>query len=195
MYYEAKKDEKTPNIHAKDIEQFISSAKRFGGYYIGRYEARQGEDNSVREKSSYKVYYNLSQIQEANLAQEMYQKSEDGFESDLMNSFAYMTAVVYAQEFDNRIDQNTKFSQIVGYNDENMSSFGTNNDVICNINDMSGNFGEYVTETSNQGDYKCTRIGGFGSNKEFNTVKRSGTKVADVISGMSFRPILYITLN
>ena len=48
MYYEAKKDEETPNIHAKDIEQFISSAKRFGGYYIGRYEARKGNDDSVK---------------------------------------------------------------------------------------------------------------------------------------------------
>ena len=66
-----------------------------------------------------RVYYNLSQLQAANLAREMYQKSEDGFESDLMNSFAYMTAVVYAQEFDNRTNQSTKFSQIVGYRNGN----------------------------------------------------------------------------
>ena len=62
-----------------------------------------------------------------------------------------------------------------------MVDIDVEDDVICNINDMSGNFGEYVTETSNQGDYKCTRIGGFGSSENYKTISRSGTKVTDVL--------------
>ena len=50
MFFEAKKNQTTINTHAKDIEQFITNSKRYGGYYIGRYEARtNGEDEGMTE--------------------------------------------------------------------------------------------------------------------------------------------------
>ena len=42
-YTEGLKDSSTTNTHAKDITTFISKVNITGGYYIGRYEARDGD--------------------------------------------------------------------------------------------------------------------------------------------------------
>ena len=162
FYTEGKEKETTANAHAKNIEKFISNVKRYGGYYIGRYEARKSSSNGVTEKSEDKVYGNVSQNEAASLTQGMYD-SNGNFESDLMNSYAYSTAIVFLQIFDDRTLKEPKFSLVVGYDNDEVKLYGSSGssekDVICNIFDMSSNFGEYVTETFNNSDrWICVRM-------------------------------------
>ena len=100
------------NTKAKDIKDFATQAKSSGGYYIGRYEAgdttatnspREGtnmvsnsEDPVTCKKGVY-PYTFVNQRDSATLARNMYASSN--FESDLINSYAYDTAIIYIQTF------------------------------------------------------------------------------------------------
>ena len=92
------------NIPAKDIETFITSVNSNGGYYIGRYEARTKIERKSKEdelaqvtvKQDDFVYNYVTQSQAANLSRNMYNNSN--FESDLVNSYAWDTALVFIQK-------------------------------------------------------------------------------------------------
>ena len=95
------------NITAKDIETFLSKARSTGGYYIGRYEARDGttltertdltnDANQLVCSSDNYVYNYVTQPQAANLSQNMY--VDTSFTSDLVNSYAWDTALVFIQK-------------------------------------------------------------------------------------------------
>ena len=108
------------NITAKDINTFISKTKETKGYYIGRYEARTPEKRTnvtdklttVTEKKDDYVYNYITQSQAADLSQNMY--SDSNFTSDLINSYAWDTALVFIQEFS--VDKD--YSRQTSLNDE-----------------------------------------------------------------------------
>ncbi len=177
-YIEGLKDSETGNTHAKDIEAFRKSANDNKGYYIGRYEARvknkreaKTEDDTELEKVNVKkdnyIYNYVTQPQAAKLAGEMYGQDKT-FTSDLMNSYAWDTAIVFLQEFDNRKDKTLAYSRQNSLNTESLAEKGTNNlinaeqqDKICNIWDMASNSYELTTETATCTDNPCTDRGGF----------------------------------
>ena len=180
-YTEGLKDSTTINTHAKDIEAFISKVNNeTHGYYIGRYEARTAtqrtastEDNGLTQitvKPNDYVYNWVTQPQAAKLSQGMYK--DNNFTSDLINSYAWDTAIDFLQKCDNREEESLKpYSQQNSLNsgegdDSKVATKGTNNlgikDVICNVYDMASNCSEWTTETSsgNNGIYSCVRRGG-----------------------------------
>ena len=92
------------NTVALNIEDFKIKAVQNHGYYIGRYEAKTAEnterqlydkDNGeqVTVKRDSFIYNYVTQPEAARLSQNMYQDSN--FTSDLMNSYAWDTAIVY----------------------------------------------------------------------------------------------------
>ena len=103
------------NTIAKDIEDFKNKVNNIThGYYIGRYEARDKDATETRTSSSNKtnqlvctannyVYNYITQPKAAELSRGMY--SDSNFESDLMNSYAWDTAIVFLQKFDNRANK------------------------------------------------------------------------------------------
>ena len=162
-YYfkELLKTSSAANRKAKDIENFIVKSLNSGGYYIGRYEAgdayatssaRIGTENisnpnnPITCKSGVYPYTYINQADASNLCQGMYTSSN--FESDLVNSYAWDTAIVFIQEFSGDEDYSWHyFSQsAVAKCGEAMD--GAKNDMRCNIYDMAGNTEEYSTETS-----------------------------------------------
>ena len=212
-YYftEGLKDSTTSNTHAKDIEDFKNKVNNIThGYYIGRYEARDKDATETRTSSSNKTnqvvctannyVYNYVKHQEAaTLSRAMYKDSN--FESDLMNSYAWDTAVYFLQKFDNRANKASlkPYSQQTSLNNS-LASQGTNSleeinkqDVICNVYDMASNCFEWTTETYSNTGYPCTVRGGYYviSNSNGYTSYRDSFK--DSISGnCSFRPLLYM---
>ena len=149
-FTEGLKDSTTSNTHAKDIEDFKNKVTNTThGYYIGRYESRTN-GTQVTVKASDTVYNNITQpdaateYQAAELSRGMY--NDRNFESDLMNSYAWDTAIVFLQKFDNRANK----ASLKPYSRQNslntsLASQGTNNlevskqDVICNVYDMASN--------------------------------------------------------
>ena len=90
------------NIESEE-SGFRKSAKDNHGYYIGRYESRKN-GTQVTVKASDTVYNNITQPDAATVSRGMY-SSDSNFESDLMNSYAWDTAIVFLQKFDNRANK------------------------------------------------------------------------------------------
>ena len=211
-YTEGLKDSNTANTHAKDIEDFKNKVTNTThGYYIGRYEARDKNTTEGRTETSAKtnqvvctahnyIYNYVTQTEAATLSRTMY--SDSNFESDLMNSYAWDTAIVFLQKFDNRANKASlkPYSQQTSLNIGSLAEQGTNNlsdaskqDVICNVYDMASNCKEWTTETYSLSNVPCTGRGGNDDGSSycpsdrfrfFNTSRSFGN--------LSFRSLLYM---
>ena len=175
------------NAIAKDIEQFKTSVKNNHGYYIGRYEAGVVDYNSSvsTSNSDYKINWTgytgdniklvckkeqqvwnyVTQNKASELSRDMY-KSEAKVTSDLINSYAWDTAIVFVQKCGKESNSST-YSRTWGHSSitEGMpQATGTNIltetskvDKQCNIFDMAGNCLEWTTETySSSNGYRRT---------------------------------------
>ena len=206
-FTEGLKDSTTSNTHAKDIAIFKTKAESNHGYYIGRYEARDKSATSARTSSSVEtnqlvctannyVYNYITQPKAAELSRGMY--SDSNFESDLMNSYAWDTAIVFLQKFDNRANKTKPYSRQNSLNNS-LASQGTNNlsdaskqDVICNVYDMASNCYECTTETYSDSNRPCAIRGGFYSSSSYYESNRSSCDTNYSSSILSFRSLLYM---
>ena len=196
------------NTIAKDIEDFKNKVTNTThGYYIGRYESRTSTERKsktdkltqITVKPDKYVYNYTTQSQAAELSRGMY-SSDSNFESDLMNSYAWDTAVYFLQKFDNRANKASlkPYSQQTSLNDS-LASQGTNNlsegskqDVICNVYDMASNCWEWTTETYSDSYFPCTVRGGlYGSSRNYTSI-RSSSGTSDSSGNISFRSLLYM---
>ena len=187
------------NTIAKDIEDFKNKVNNIThGYYIGRYESRKN-GTQVTVKASDTVYNNITQPNAATVSRGMY--SDSNFESDLMNSYAWDTAIVFLQKFDNRANKASlkPYSQQTSLNNS-LASQGTNNlevskqDVICNVYDMASNCMEWTTETYSGSNRPCTGRGGLYSNSGSysSTSLRFFNGTSNSYDSISFRSLLYM---
>jgi len=186
------------NTVAKDLQGFVESTKLNGGYYIGRYEASDSEAvvgrttsssmmNKVASKKDKFVYNYITQPQAAELSRNMY--SNSNFESDLVNSYAWDTAIVFIQTFgQGNYSRRTSLSS-------SLSKTGVVMDEQLNINDMAGNVVEWTTETRYHSGYPTTYSGGtYQYYNEFYTSHRNYNSLTNMVIFIGFRPIIYITL-
>ena len=211
-FTEGLKDSTTSNTHAKDIEDFKNKVTNTThGYYIGRYEARDKSATSARTSSSVEtnqlvctannyVYSYITQPKAAELSRGMY--IDSNFESDLMNSYAWDTAIVFLQKFDNRVNKASlkPYSRQTSLNGS-LASQGTNNlsdaskqDVICNVYDMASNCYEWTTETCSHFVLSFTcRAGGYGDSNSYTSLRYNlPTTNSRDYPGFSFRSLLYM---
>ena len=188
------------NIIAKNIRNFKNSVATNGGYYIGRYEARTATARNaagnaltqITEKGTENVYNYVTQLQAAQLSQNMY--NSDKFTSDLMNSYAWDTATVFIQN----CGTNSKYSRQNSLN-TSLSQTGTNSltdtsktDVQCNIYDMASNIWEWTTETSFISSFPCVIRGGSYGISHYYTSNRDGNGTSSSDGRRGFRPLLYL---
>ena len=208
-FIEGLKDDITTNVHAKDIVTFISKSKNSHGYYIGRYEARtnttQPRNSSTDgtgltqitvEPNDY-VYNYVTPLQASMLSKEMY--SSENFTSDLVSGYAWDTAILFAQTFDDRISKEKEYSRQTSLNyGRELASKGTNNienqyqDEICNIWDMASNCWEWTTETHSNLEKPYTYRGGSFNNSYNYTSVRGSNEITISNRNVAFRPILYL---
>ena len=207
----ANHDNNYKNTIAKNIDDFKIKTKSSHGYYIGRYEARDKDSTAERTSSSSTtnqlvctadnyVYNNVTQSQAATLSRGMYTGTL--FESDLINSYAWDTATLFLQTFDNRTNKDSlkKYSRQTSLNTYNdgLATQGTNKleaskiDKICNVYDMASNCFEWSTETCSYSDYPCTIRGGHYNDSSGYTSNRNFITATFSISSVSFRPLLYL---
>ena len=196
-------------------EEGKTKVEKAGGYYIGRYEARTPSPLSAKtsddiqlpqltEKADDSVYNWVTQPQESKLCKNMYQGKT--FKSDLMNSYAWDTAIVYLQTFDDR-EAEAKGIPYSYQNSLNVNSPATKGtkelelgkqDKICNIWDMASNYYEMTTETlpvanSFTGHVTpCTRRGGYYGSGSFYASTRVGLGTDTAGEAFSFRPLLVV---
>lgn len=202
-YMEELKDSTTDNPHAKDIVTFKSKAEASGGYYVGRYEARTKKSRpshatplpiATENPSDYYPYVYVKQAEAESLSRNMY-GGEVSFVSDLMNSFAWDTTLLFLQTFDDRSEEakKTPYSMSTG---ERKSS-GASNDVVCNVWDFAGNSVEWTTEKCSYSSTKrCTVRGAkflYGGKSDGYASRRKYEDVGSYNDGSrGFRVILYL---
>ena len=199
-YYQELETSSKGNATAKSITNFKNSVVQNGGYYIGRYEARTATARNatgnaltqITEKGTENVYNYVTQLQATQLSQNMY--NSDKFTSDLINSYAWDTAIVFIQN----CGTNTKYSRQNRLN-TSLAQTGTNSltdtskiDVQCNIYDMASNIVEWTTETSGYSSYPCVSRGGYYNDSDYCTSGRDYNNTSVSSSRVGFRPLLYL---
>jgi len=183
------------NTIAKNITNFKNSVVANGGYYIGRYEARTvtsrtAVDNTltqITEKGTDEIYNYITQLQAAQLAQNMYNSNR--FISDLMNSYAWDTTTLFLQN----CGTNKIYSRQISLN-TNFDITGTTTDVQCNVYDMASNVIEWTSETSDYSSAPCVNRGGRYDQNNYYTNIRSGDSTSYKNNIIGFRPILYLNV-
>ena len=185
------------NTIAKNITNFKNSVAANGGYYIGRYEARTTVKRTaagnaltqITEKGTDQVYNYVTQLQSAQLAQNMYNNNK--FTSDLMNSYAWDTATLFLQ----KCGTNTAYSRKNSVN-TTLSQTGTNiqstKDVQCNVYDMASNVREWTTETSDDSGHPCVARGGGYDFSYACTSFRGYNGTSSSYDSLGFRPLLFL---
>ena len=194
------------NAIAKNLASFVESVKENYGYYLGRYEASYGSGSSVADYkplskvststtfSKSKVgslWNNVTQIDAAKISRNMYNNdSSVEVKSDLVNSYAWDTAIVFIQEMGN-----TNYANKSSVNSSIMNT-GTTGDEVCNIHDMASNCREWSTEYSTNAESSlarpCVSRGGGYEFSYILTAHRNYIIATSKYSGHSFRLTLYV---
>ena len=143
-------DSTAENATARDLKTFIETSLANGGYYIARFEA-SGTTEKIESKYNKIVLEEMTQPNAAKVAREMYGEVKENNEliyaSDLINSYAWDTAIIFIQTYGTGTDASTYTIQ---NKSTSFANTGINNDKYCNIWDMSGNAEEWTTEYSNR---------------------------------------------
>ena len=192
-------DSTAQNATARNLKEFISTTLSNGGYYIARFEA-SGTASKITSKYNQKVLVDITQPNAAKLAREMYEEVKENNElvyaSDLVNSYAWDTAIVFIQTYSVKTDY-------ASHNESNttkaFTATGKNNDKYCNIFDMSGNASEWTTEYSTDSyiinSPPCVIRGGCynpANGSGHYTSYRSGSNPTSSYSNTGLRPLLYV---
>ena len=135
------------------------------------------------------MWNNITQINAATASRNLYQTVN----SDLMNSYAWDTAIVYIQKFSNDKDYSR---QDGGSINSSLTNTGVNKDEVCKINDMASNTIEWTTEYSTFTDSSyarpCTARGGFCSSTGYCTSIRGYSTATSSDKFFTFRSALYL---
>ena len=182
------------NTKATNLQEWISTTLANGGYYIARYEASQNATETTKAASVKNVqpWVSITQPNAAIAAKATYAvdgANRDNYYSDLINSYAWDTAIVFIQAYED--------STYASSNDSTSATVtGGNGDQVCNINDMSGNKWEWTTETSSLDSQPGTVHGGsYDSNSGsafYYTSDRRDFTVGSTDTSFSFRLTLCV---
>ena len=188
------------NTTARDLKTFIETSLSNGGYYIARFEA-SGTTSKITSKYNQTVLTIITQPNAAKAAREMYGEVKENnkliYASDLVNSYAWDTAIIFIQTYGTGEDASDYASK---NKSTSFANTGINNDRYCNIFDMSGNAYEWTTEYStysaNSLFFPCVFRGGYcytgGGEAGSYTSGRNYFNTTDKLSNCSLRPILYV---
>ena len=165
---------------------------------MARYEASYGTDgkanskvsNTVLNSMSYEegqLWNSINQTRAATASRNLY----NTVNSDLINSYAWDTAIVYIQNFSG----DTDYSRQNALN-KSLANTGTIGDEKCKINDMASNTVEWTTEYCAHADsspaYHCTIRGGMYGTSDSCPDYRDYTSTTDSYCSYSFRCVLYM---
>ena len=198
------------NATAKNLAEFVQSVKNNNGYYLARYEASYGSGSSredwkpLSKVSTTNTTSSMSytqgmlwnwanQLDASKICQNMYANDNTvGVESDLVNSYAWDTAIVFIQEMDEGNNNYANKSDGNGI----LKNTGKTGDEKCNIHDMATNLREWTTEYSTYTISNiaavCTNRGDSYDEGEYCTAYRHKGDATVGNYNVGFRTILYI---
>ena len=201
------------NATAKNLAGFVQSVADNGGYYIARYEASYESGSSTadwkplskvstgtpRTSSSTPLTQGMlwnyvTQLDASKISQNMYPAEDTtvGVESDLVNSYAWDTAIVFIQSMN---EANSNYANKTDGNGT-LKNTGETGDEVCNIYDMAANVAEWTTEyctrTFSSFAFACTYGGGDYSVSGLSTADRLNIGPTHSGFDIGFRVALYV---
>lgn len=184
------------NAVAKNITRFINSVRDNGGFYIARYEASQGTDGKAESKYGKTPWTNIMQTEASTASQNKYNK----IQSDLINSYAWDTALLFIQHHGTADNAKTYSQQKGGSTFEGAQALGNTGcsiltetglvDEQCHIFDLTANCSEMSTESTKQESSMSLR--GSAYSASVTASSRQPYAATAGASEMGFRTILYI---
>ena len=205
------------NTTAKNLKNFIEKTESNKGFYIARYEASYGSGYNSSGTDTATKFANakplskvstanstssmnyvegtlwnfISQPQAAIVSQNMY-KNDNYVESDLVNSYAWDTAIVYIQAMGN-----SNYANANRGTNTSLMNTGKTGDQKCKIFDMAGNTREWTTEystsTYSSDAYPCALRGcDYYYSNNYTSNRNSGRATFSDSRYISFRPLLYV---
>lgn len=199
-FRDGSKSDGSENATARDLKTFIEMSLANGGYYIARFEA-SGTASKIISKYNQTVLTDITQPEAASLAREMYGEVKENNEliyaSDLVNSYAWDTAIIFIQAYSTETDASNYASK---NKSASFANTGINNDKYCNIWDMSGNAHEWTTEYSTYSSlsnfFPCVCRGGHYGADDGRACVYTGSQGISSTTGSSstdgLRPLLYV---
>ena len=219
----ASHDNRYKNSIAKNITNFLNNSNGNHGYYIGRYESgvanydttniittndnketnwtgynkiSEGAELELVCKQGQQPWNYVTQNKASELARNMYVGKT--YESDLINSYAWDTAIAFIQTCGTKTNSKAYSQEIGKLTDESkvaLTGTGVLNstktaDEQCNIYDMAGNVSEWTTETARHYDIPCVNRGGIYNKSGDMTCTRVNYDTTIAIEGNSFRVLL-----
>ena len=205
----------TKNATAKDLAGFIDSVSTNKGYYLARYEASYSSGSAFGVGNDETYYKPASKVSTANSTDSMNYTAgtlwhlitqgnasktcrqmyygNSYVESDLCNSYAWDTAIVYIQAMGNSNYANANRDTT---GNTSLLNTGATGDEVCKIFDMAANLWEWTTEYSTRtlsiNAYPCTFRGGVYLDSSYYTSLHLGVGAPNEGQGISFRPTLYV---
>ena len=202
------------NATAKKLKEFVESVEKNGGYYLARYEASYDSGNSTEDwKPLSKIstgtprgkaqntiplvhgmlWNFVTQLEASKICQNMYANDNSvGVESDLTNSYAWDTAIVFIQSMK---AENSNYANKTDGNGT-LKNTGETGDEVCNIFDVAANLTEWTTEystyTSSSNANPCTGRGGDYRGSGYYAAFRSNSSATYSNVNLGFRVVLYV---
>ena len=178
------------NKPAKSLEDFKNGVSKNGGYYLARFEASEssGTAKSVKGVDPWGM---ITQPDASAKSQSMYNDESKGYQSDLVNSYAWDTAITFIQKC---LKDEAYAKETAESISSNIGKTGEYEDRKCNICDMAGNVQEWSTETTDSSaTQRVCRGAYYGQNVNLYTSGRYGTSIqVGKFTRVGFRPILYV---
>ncbi|MGN1270010.1 MAG: hypothetical protein ACI4UU_03995, partial [Clostridia bacterium] len=126
----------------------------------------------------------ITQPNAAIAAKAMYPYSSTAkYYSDLINSYAWDTAIIFIEAYSDSTYATKKGTDI----NTSIAKAGANKDKECNIQDIAGNVLEWTTETSTDSSYPCGYRGGAYHNSSRTTLGRYYHGTSNNGCAISFR--------
>ena len=137
------------------------------------------------EKQNQNAWTGITQLEASSKSRSMY-TTNNGVRTDLINSYAWSTALEYINKMGSSdyINKKNTVTSIL--------KTGQSGDKACNIYDMSGNISEWTTETATNSTGKCTYIGGGIGQQQGTAFSRYVSDTVSKSNSISFRVIMYI---
>ena len=134
------------------------------------------------------LWNNVTQQDASKISENMYKNDDSvGVRSDLVNSYAWDTAIVYIEKMGNSNYANKKTPLPV-----DASNTGTTTDEVCNVFDMGSNMYEWITEYCNYSTSPCTTRGGYYQPGDCCAAGRCSSVATVAHADFCFRVVLYI---
>ena len=160
--------------------------------------------NSIVTKPGLAVWNKIGQSNAKTVSQNMYGEVKDSqdkilFTSDLVNSYAWDTAILFIQKCGTK-NNSAKYSnqsgqaKSIGIGKTGLNPLKSPNEIDeqCHILDMAGNVREWSTEHSSNSGYPCVNRGGVCSDDNTTSRRLNASTTTSYTSYIGFRPLLYL---